>query len=96
MESERRDEMTLKFGVCSVLCFQNHSTLASQLEKMPNLEGPILNADAPTIYMKTPQKTRAKRVLPNWMTMIAAQGSTTKNTTSSDHTMGLELSLIHI
>ena len=57
---------------------------------MPNLEGPILNADAPTIYMKTTQKTRTKRVLPNRMTMIAAQGSTTKNTTSSDHTMGLD------
>ena len=54
---------------------------------MPNLEGPILNADAPTIHMKTTQKTRTKRVLPN---MIAAQGSTTKSTTSSDQKMGLD------
>ena len=57
---------------------------------MPNLEGPILNADAPTVHMKTTQKTRTKRVLPNRINMIAAQGSTTKSTTSSDHTMGLD------
>ena len=55
---------------------------------MPNLEGPILNADAPTVHMKTTQKTRTKRVLPNRINMIAAQGS--KSTTSSDHTMGLD------
>ena len=58
---------------------------------MPNLEGPILNADAPIVHMKATQKTRTKRVLPNRINMIAAaQGSTTKSTTSSDQTMGLD------
>ena len=58
---------------------------------MPNLEGPILHADAPTLHMKTMQKTRTKRVMPNRMDMIAAtKGSTTTSTTSSDHTMVLD------
>ena len=49
---------------------------------MPNLEGPILPADAPTLPMKTMQKTRIKQGMPNRMDMIAA--------TSSDYTMGLD------
>ena len=58
---------------------------------MPNLEGLILNAVNPIVHMKATQKTRTKRVLPNRINMIAAaQGSTTKSTTSSDQTMGLD------
>ena len=49
---------------------------------MPNLEGPILPADAPTLPMKTRQKTRIQRGMPNRIDMIAA--------TSSDYTMGLD------
>ena len=49
---------------------------------MPNLEGPILPADAPTLPMKTMQKTRIQRGMPNRMDMIAAP--------NSDYTMGLD------
>ena len=58
---------------------------------MPNLEGPILHADAPTLPMNTMQKTRIKRGMSNMIDMIVAtKGFTTTSTTSSDHTMGLD------
>ena len=57
---------------------------------MPNLEGLILHADAPTLPMKTMQKTRIKRGMPSWIDMIAATKGTTTNTTSSSPTMGLD------
>ena len=64
---------------------------------MPNLEGPILPADAPTLPMKSMQKTLIQRGMLTWIDMITAtKGSPTTSTTSSSHTMGLDLSLIHI
>ena len=39
---------------------------------MPNLEGPIVISDAPTVRMKTTQETRTKRVLPKMIKMLAA------------------------
>ena len=58
---------------------------------MPNLEDMTVTAENPVVHLKATQKKRTKRVLPNWINMIAAnQGSTTKSTTSSDQAMGLD------
>ena len=58
---------------------------------MPNLEGPILPADAPTLPMKSMQKTLIQRGMLTWIDMMAAtKGPTTKGTTNSSHTMGLD------
>ena len=53
---------------------------------MPNLESPMLPANAPTVHMKTKQKTKAKAKA---NMIVAAKGSTTKNNTSSDQTKGV-------
>ena len=75
----------------SALCFQNHSNFASQIVKMPNLEDITVTAENPVVHLKAMQKKRAKRVLPNWINMLAAdQMSTTKSTTSSGQAMGLD------
>ena len=57
---------------------------------MPNLEGPILHSDAPTLPMNSMQKTLIQRGMLAWRDMIAATKGTTTNTTSSSPTMGLD------
>ena len=58
---------------------------------MPNLEGQILHSDAPTLPMKSMQKTLIQRGMLTWIDMMAAtKGSPTTITTSSSHTMGLD------
>ena len=57
---------------------------------MPNLEGQILQSDAPTLPMNSMQKTLIQRGMLAWRDMIAATKGTTTNTTSSSPTMGLD------
>ena len=58
---------------------------------MPNLEGPILQSDAPTLPMKLMQTTLIQRGMLTGMDMMAAtKGTKTTSTTNSSHTMGLD------